>query len=208
MERRQTLGLLLVLFGLGWLFLAVTGYPFEWRRFWPVILIILGILVVWEEGWTGLRGGGGFLILVGAFLLVFTADLVPWSWRTVWPAGLILLGLFALFGEAPNPSLAVVLMGGGAFLLALTTAAIQGGWGTFWPVILILVGLAALVEDMRFRVRRPSPTPSPSVREDPDRTERLAILARVRNGEISVEEGAALLEDLKHRRDDSEEEEG
>ena len=205
MERRQTLGLLLVLLGLGWLFLVVTGYPFEWRRFWPAILIILGLLALWEEGWAGLRGGGGFLILLGAFLLVFTADLLPWSWSTVWPAGLILLGLFALFGEVSNPSLAVVLMGGGAFLLALTTGAIQGGWGTFWPVILILVGLAALVEDMRLRPRKPSPNPSSSVREDPGRIERLAILERVRRGEISVEEGAALLEGLKSQKQAKEE---
>ncbi|MGQ9780549.1 MAG: LiaI-LiaF-like domain-containing protein [Bacillota bacterium] len=209
MERRQTLGLLLVLFGLGWLFLAVTGYPFEWRRFWPVLLILLGALGIWEDGWRAFRGGGGFLFLLGAFLLLFTTDLVPWSWQTVWPAGLILLGLFGLFAEESNPSLAVLLMGVGAFLLALTTGALPGGWRTFWPVLLILFGLVALVEDLR--LRRPKPVPSPPPQEargDGEREKRLAILARVRNGEISVEEGAALLEGLRHRRDDAGEGEG
>ena len=154
-----------------------------------------GTLDLIENGWRGLRGGGGFLVLVGSFLLLFTMHLAPWPLRQAWPAGLILLGLLSLIGDAPSLSWAILLIGGGAFLLALTTDTLSGGWRQYWPVILILAGLAALIgrEDRQHDEPRvpPAPVPMPSASPPVDR---LDILRQIRAGEISAEEGAAILE--------------
>ncbi|MGE5528446.1 MAG: LiaI-LiaF-like domain-containing protein [Patescibacteria group bacterium] len=203
MSRRIGFGILLILVGLGLLFLLASGYSWDWARMWPLVLVLLGLLDLIEHGWRGLRGGGGFLILVGIFLLFFTLRVLPWSLRQAWPAGLILLGIVSLFGDGPSLPWAIVLVGGGGFLLALTTGNLPGGWRQFWPVVLILAGLAALVgrDDRSPRVAR-----VPAADQAPFRhaqtaggDERLAVLARIRAGEISVEEGEAILDGLKSR---------
>ncbi|MGE5551840.1 MAG: LiaF transmembrane domain-containing protein [Bacteroidota bacterium] len=199
MGRRIGFGMLLVFLGVGLLFLQISGFTWDWTQLWPLVFVFLGMLDMIENGWRGLRGGGGFLLLVGGFLLLFTMGLLPWPLRQAWPVGLILLGLLSLLGERPSMPMAVVLIGGGGFLLAITTGRLAGGWRQFWPVFLILAGLVALVgrdERRPDESRVPAAAPLRST-VPPGQQDRLKILARVRAGELTVEEGAAILEELK-----------
>ena len=204
MRRRIGLGILLILAGIVLTLMLVGGYEWNWSETWPIFLILLGILDLIENGWRGLRGGGGFLLVLGGFLLLFTMHLLPWSLREAWPSGLILLGILNLLDARPNLAWAVTLICGGAFLLAITTDHIHGDWSQFWPVILILVGLAALFgrEDHQRNRKRvpaavirvaPPPPPDPIVCE-PDQADRMVVLARIRAGELTVEQGAAIIE--------------
>lgn len=203
MGRRVGLGILLILIGAGLFILQASGYTWDWYQLWPSLIILLGLLDLIENGWRGLRGGGGFLILVGGFLLLFTMRLVPWHLRQAWPAGLVLLGLLSLLGDRPSLPWAIILIGGGSFLLAVTTGKIAGGWGQLWPFILILAGLVALVgqDDRAARESRvpPAKDDDHGVLAESEQ-ERLRILARIRRGELSVEEGAAILEGLKREK--------
>ena len=194
MGRRIGFGILLMVVGFVLLFLQVGGFAWDWGRHWPLIVVLLGLLDLIENGWRGLRGGGGLLILVGSFLLLFTMQLAPWPLRQAWPAGLILLGLLSLLGDAPSLPWAILLIGGGAFLLAVTTGTLRGDWRQFWPVILILAGLAALIG--REDTRRHEPRVPPAPPSAPPPVDRLEILRQIRAGEISAEEGAAILERL------------
>ena len=200
MRRQVGFGILLILVGLGLLFLfIISGYTWDWTALWPSIFLLLGILDIIEHGWHGLRGGGGFMVLLGCFLLLFTMRLVPWPLRQAWPAGLILLGLLSLLGDDPSLSWAIILIGGGSFILALTTGRLVGGWRQFWPVILILAGLVALVSHGEKPHREPRVPPAETAprsmaASETDPPNRLEVLARIRAGEISVEEGVAILE--------------
>ena len=129
-----------------------------------MIIVLLGLLDLIENGWRGLRGGGGFLILVGSFLLLFTMQLVPWPLRQAWPAGLILLGLLSLLGDAPSLSWAILLIGGGTFLLAVTTGTIERGLATILAGHSDPGGLAALIgrEDSHRDEPRVPPAPPPA----------------------------------------------
>jgi hypothetical protein len=208
MGRRLGFGILLILVGVTLLFLFANGFTWNWGELWPLIFVLMGLLEIIERGWHGLRGGGGFMVLVGCFLLLFTLHLVPWPLRQAWPSGLILLGLLSLLGDEPSLAWAIILIGGGGFLLAVTTGTLNGGWRQFWPVILILAGLAAFTgRDHRPRVTKaqPAPVKRPSL-EKPhppstivldDEHERLAILERIHNGELTVDEGAAILDGKK-----------
>ena len=203
MGRRIGFGMLLVFLGVGLLFLQISGFAWDWMQLWPLIFVFLGLLDLIENGWRGLRGGGGFLLLVGGFLLLFTMELLPWPLRQAWPAGLILLGFLSLLGERPSLPWSIILIGGGGFLLAITTGRLAGGWRQFWPAVLILAGLVALMgrderrpEEARVPAAEPPRSPVP-----PDQQNRLKILTRVRAGELTVEEGAAILEGLKESSD-------
>lgn len=203
MRRRVGFGMLLVAIGIGLLFLQVSGFAWDWTQLWPSIFVLLGLLDLFENGWRGLRGGGGFLLLMGGFLLLFTMRILPWPLRQAWPAGLILLGLLGLLGERPSLPWAIILIGGGGFLLSITTGRLVGGWRQFWPVILILAGLVALVgrdERLPNEARVPAAKP-PRSTLPPEQQNRLKILARIKDGELTVEEGAVILEGCKETED-------
>jgi len=205
MGRRIGFGILLVLLGAGLLFLQAGGYTWNWAQLWPLLLVLLGVLDIIEHGWRGVRGGGGLFVLAGGFLLAFSLHLAPWPLRQAWPAGLIIIGVLSLFGDRPSLPWAIILVGGGAFLLAVTTGRVAGDWHRLWPVLLGLAGLAALVS--RDEADRPEPRVPPAINPlsssdgEAVQTDRLEVLARIRAGEISVDEGAAILERLKEERD-------
>lgn len=65
-------------------------------RFWPVLLIIVGIAKVVNEG---KRVGGVMLILVGAFFTAEHLGYRPFTWDTLWPVLIILAGVAMIWGR-------------------------------------------------------------------------------------------------------------
>lgn len=66
----------------------------EILRYWPAILIMIGVVKVGEAQASGGRFGGGVLILVGSLLLIQKLGLFPNMniWH-LWPLFLVLIGL-------------------------------------------------------------------------------------------------------------------
>ena len=91
--RRNLVGLLLL--ALGGLFLAenLTDFNFAWSEWWPVSLIVLGVMLASSSRWVG-----GFFILWGAIFLVDTLDILSVDIGDFWPLILVAAGLLILFG--------------------------------------------------------------------------------------------------------------
>lgn len=95
------LGLLFTLDNMG--VLDVGGF---WR-FWPLILIVIGLLKVLQPREDGQRAFGVALIAVGIFLQLQMLAFLNWSFRDVWPVLLIVLGGLLVWravgrGKAPG----------------------------------------------------------------------------------------------------------
>ena len=85
----------LLLLALGGVFLAenLTDWDFDWGDWWPVILIILGVVSLPSSRWTGV-----VLTLVGAVFLADNLDLLDVDIGDFWPVALIAVGLWVLLG--------------------------------------------------------------------------------------------------------------
>jgi predicted membrane protein len=91
-------------------------------KYWPVLLIIVGIAKLVSEG---KRVGGLLLILMGGFLLAEHLGYTSLTWATVWPALLIAAGIAMIWGRFDLPQLRPVLTGDGRDTIQAT--AIFGG---------------------------------------------------------------------------------
>ena len=65
-------------------------------RYWPVILIALGVTRLVESHGTGSLVFGGILTAVGGLLLLDNLGIVYFDWRLFWPAILIGVGILTL----------------------------------------------------------------------------------------------------------------
>ena len=78
-------------------------------RYWPAILIALGVVRLVDSRGTGSLVAGGLLTGIGALLLLDNLGLIVFDWRIFWPAILIALGILMLFRTThttpwgPNP---------------------------------------------------------------------------------------------------------
>jgi predicted membrane protein len=81
----------------------VFSFHFDLGDWWPLILIVLGIVHLWNNR-NIFDFSGLFLILLGAVFLMATLDRISWGdvWRW-WPAVLILLGISIVFKRSPVP---------------------------------------------------------------------------------------------------------
>ena len=73
-------------------------------RYWPAILIVIGLAKLLRP-----RGGrtvGILLLLIGSFLLLRQLDFISYRWRDLWPLLLILLGASMLWRAVVGKSLA------------------------------------------------------------------------------------------------------
>jgi hypothetical protein len=72
-------------------------------RFWPLILIALGTAKLFSPGRDGARGGGVWMLLVGACALLINFDVFGLRWSNAWPIFIIAAGVSivweALFGR-------------------------------------------------------------------------------------------------------------
>lgn len=62
-------------------------------RYWPLILIVLGISKLLTPGDSQRRGSGVWLLLVGLWALIGTFGLFGLSWGSSWPLLIIAVGL-------------------------------------------------------------------------------------------------------------------
>jgi predicted membrane protein len=99
------MGIILIAIGTLVLLANLGKLPFELdlHHWWPLILIVLGVLHLINNR-NIFDFSGAFLILLGVIFLLATLDKIDWAdvWR-FWPAILILLGLSIIFRRHPVP---------------------------------------------------------------------------------------------------------
>jgi predicted membrane protein len=69
-------------------------------RFWPALLIVVGVAKFVNEG---KRTGGAMLILVGVFFLGEHLGYKMLTWQTLWPVLIIAAGLMMIWGRFDMP---------------------------------------------------------------------------------------------------------
>jgi phage shock protein PspC (stress-responsive transcriptional regulator) len=128
------LGILLV--GIGVLALFGTLFDLSAWRFWPTIVIALGLVVLCtpaKQGWSLVRGGHAIsIIAIGAALQMWTFGIVGteafiFTFLRYWPMLLVILGL-AVIGSATGKSVFRFL---GSLLFSATL--LFGVW-SFWLI--------------------------------------------------------------------------
>ena len=91
----------LIILALGTLFLldnfGLVRFHFTWHHWWPMILIVIGLLQL-VNARRAVDSGGWFLILLGGAFLSVTLGYLDWDelWH-YWPVILIFIGLSILF---------------------------------------------------------------------------------------------------------------
>jgi len=93
-----------ILIGIGVLFLFNNlniFYFWEWARYWPVILIAIGLVKLVDSTFAGGRVAGAILIGLGAILLGQTLGYLNVRIHDLWPLFLIGAGLLMLWHRAP-----------------------------------------------------------------------------------------------------------
>jgi predicted membrane protein len=99
------LGIILIAVGTMVLLANLGKLPFELdlHHWWPLILIVLGVVHLYNNR-NIFDFSGLFLILLGGVFLLVTLDKISWGeiWR-YWPAVLILLGISIIFRRHPVP---------------------------------------------------------------------------------------------------------
>src|SRR5207253_2411462 len=74
-----------------------------WMRYWPAILIAIGLVKLVDSSHAGGRVTGGVLMGVGALVLLKTLGLYDLSMHDLWPLFLIAAGLLMLWNRAFTP---------------------------------------------------------------------------------------------------------
>jgi predicted membrane protein len=94
-----------ILIALGTLFLldhlGIINVNAIWK-YWPVILIVVGIAKFVNEG---KRVGGLVLVLVGAFFMAQHLGYRMFTWDTLWPVIIIIAGIAMIWGRFDVPKL-------------------------------------------------------------------------------------------------------
>ena len=98
------IGLAIVLIGLGLLVDQMGILPIgDIWRFWPVILIVMGISKVAESPVSGGKLWGGFMFLLGCGFLADNLHLFHFSFNIIWPLLIIYFGAMMLYRSMGAP---------------------------------------------------------------------------------------------------------
>jgi hypothetical protein len=95
----------IVLISIGAIFLLSNlhiVYFREWLRYWPAILVAVGIVKLVDSQDTGDRVGGGILVGLGAILLGRELGFIDVRLWDLWPLILIAAGIGMLFGKSSS----------------------------------------------------------------------------------------------------------
>src|SRR5512136_3064694 len=91
-------GLILIIIGVLFLFdqMGRLDFGYLFSRYWPVIFIIIGLSIIISNNFRN-TGPGIFFILFGTFFLLMRLDLFDHRvWRYFWPVFIIAMGLWIL----------------------------------------------------------------------------------------------------------------
>ena len=97
MKTRITIGIIIIIIGIGMLLDRISGWSFwgaigDW---WPIILVIIGLVNITKS--QSSITFGIIMIFIGSLLLSSNLDLIPLKfWDMFWPLLLILLGIALL----------------------------------------------------------------------------------------------------------------
>lgn len=61
-------------------------------RFWPVVLIVVGLVKLLRPAAVSSRAAGALFLIAGSLILLHTLDLVDVHWHVLWPLVLVFLG--------------------------------------------------------------------------------------------------------------------
>ena len=135
---RMLPGLVLVIIGGLFLLDSLRIVPaYRFFNYWPIILVVIGVVKLVDSPSGEGRFAGGILSGVGAILLAGNLGIFYLTWAVLWPLILISAGLYLLFqripwpdrtpGEAQGPDVVneVAIFGGGK--RQITTQDFRGG---------------------------------------------------------------------------------
>ncbi len=139
-HRHTFIGFILILLGILFLLSSyeIVDLGRILSRWWPVILIIIGLHKMVTSG-SSRYGAGFFLFIIGIFFLLIELGLFSWSvFRYIWPIIIILIGIKLILsprhGLSSSSSLAkdtidaVAIFGGTE--LSVTSQELKGGQAT------------------------------------------------------------------------------
>lgn len=90
---RMVAGVILVLLGIVYALQSFgVLYAGDVLRFWPLILVGIGITKVMQARWAEQRTAGLILVAIGVVLLLWTLHFVWFRGRDIWPVLLLLIG--------------------------------------------------------------------------------------------------------------------
>jgi predicted membrane protein len=98
------IGLLILIFGI-LLLLQNVGVDIGMRiwSFWPIILIILGLRIMFQPWENRQLITGGALAILGVLLLLRNLEVIRFGWGIIWPIIIILVGISILRGRIRQP---------------------------------------------------------------------------------------------------------
>jgi predicted membrane protein len=119
------IGLVILIFGV-LLFLRNLGYDIGMSlwSYWPIILIIPGLRIMFQPKEYRQFITGAIMVLVGALLILHNLYIIHFGWRIIWPLIIILIGISIIMGHfkhAGKPGISndridlSMVMGGGEF---------------------------------------------------------------------------------------------
>lgn len=101
-RRRSPLVVGLILIVVGAILLAVNlgwGLPLALWNFWPVFLILPGLVAIFTPSRHLTRSGGVWLVAWGVYCQISQLDLWGLGWFTAWPIFVIAYGLDIVIGK-------------------------------------------------------------------------------------------------------------
>lgn len=67
-------------------------YLGNYWHYWPALLVVFGLVKLFQPPGSPGRGFGAFLILLGSWWLAYNLELVDWNFWDLWPLLIVLLG--------------------------------------------------------------------------------------------------------------------
>jgi predicted membrane protein len=122
---KVVIGIIVLIFGI-LLFLRNLGYDIGMSlwSYWPIILIILGLRIIFQPRVNRQLVTGAILAIVGVLLILHNLDILHFGWGIIWPLLIILIGISIIAGHFRHPGGGVLgkdhidlsmVLGGGDF---------------------------------------------------------------------------------------------